>query len=329
VKKHVSLFLMVMIGVVSPAFAGNGPVRIFILAGQSNMEGKGSISHLDELVSAAETAETYKHLKQGGAWVERDDVRIKFFAKSGKLTVGYGVPSKRFGPELQFGHVVGDAYDEPILIIKHAKGGSALATSWHPPTSSKTSGQKIGKFYKSMIHDVNTTTANLKRYVPDYDGSGFIILGLIWFQGFNDVIKGDRLSAYEVNLVNFIKDVRTDLGVPDLPVVVGEFGTGGVKPKYPKHLVMRKAQKGAVQKSQPAQYVETARLLYTGDDGKKADGGYHYLGRADNFFNFGDAFGKSAVEMAKRIKGANHEKQLKEAYEKAKPHLAEALGVSP
>ncbi len=113
------------------------PVRVFILAGQSNMEGKGSIEHLEKLLADTATAETYKHLRDGHGWARRDDVYIKYNDDrgQGKLSVGYATPKNRFGPELQFGHVVGDALKEPVLIIKCAWGGRALAVRFRPPSS--------------------------------------------------------------------------------------------------------------------------------------------------------------------------------------------------
>jgi len=74
--------------------AGKSPVKVFILAGQSNMQGKGSIEHLQELV--AENPTEYGHLKKNGRWVKRDDVWIKYGDKKGRLTVGYGSPENTY-----------------------------------------------------------------------------------------------------------------------------------------------------------------------------------------------------------------------------------------
>ena len=75
--------------------AAAAPVRVFILVGQSNMEGKGSLKHLEELIADKATAKTYGHLKTGGDWTKRDDVFIKYNDDrgQGKLSVGYGTPA--------------------------------------------------------------------------------------------------------------------------------------------------------------------------------------------------------------------------------------------
>ena len=92
------------------------PVKVFILAGQSNMEGQGFIKadpkrnggkgSLEYLVKDPATADKFKHLLgKDGKWVVRDDVWIHYLDRKGKLTVGYGAKEDRIGPELGFGHV--------------------------------------------------------------------------------------------------------------------------------------------------------------------------------------------------------------------------------
>src|SRR5690606_9682751 len=117
-----------------PLTAADEPVTVFILAGQSNMEGHGFVSadpkrnagkgSLEYLVKDAATADRFKHLAgKNGAWAVRDDVWVHYLDRKGRLTVGFGAGEGRIGPELGFGHVVGDAYDRPVLLIKLAWGG--------------------------------------------------------------------------------------------------------------------------------------------------------------------------------------------------------------
>src|SRR5947207_4805662 len=119
-----------------PARAGEPqkPVKVFILAGQSNMEGKAKVSLLEYQAEQPATRDLFKHWRKDGTWVERDDVWIKFLDRKGKLTVGYGSP-KCIGPELEFGTVVGDRYDEQVLLIKTAWGGRSLFRDFRPPSA--------------------------------------------------------------------------------------------------------------------------------------------------------------------------------------------------
>ena len=98
---------------------------------------KAQSSTWEQLLADPNTADRFQHLRDAGDWVKRDDVFIKYNDDRGHgpLSVGFGTPTNRFGPELQFGHAVGDAIDDPVLIIKCAWGGRALAVRFRPPSS--------------------------------------------------------------------------------------------------------------------------------------------------------------------------------------------------
>jgi dipeptidyl-peptidase-4 len=291
------------------------PVQVFILAGQSNMQGKGSIEHLEQLVT--EEPAQYGHLKENGHWRKLENVWIKYWDKAGNLTVGYGTPENRIGPELGFGHTMSEALDDPILIIKVAWGGKSLALDFRPPSSGPPTfplneklqeridnGEyQIGERFRDMIREVKTTLANLPDLFPDCGDGGYEIAGLVWFQGFNDVINDDFRAEYGENLVNFIRDVRRELGTPRLPVVIGELGMGGVKvdPRYAhKHNAMRKAQEAPSRMSEFGATVGYARTSpFVMEEGEAYDGGYHYRGRADTFYKIGVSFGQAMLELLK------------------------------
>ena len=296
------------------------PAKVFILAGQSNMQGKGAIEHLRDLVG--EEPDTYGHLMEDGQWVEREDVWIKYWDRKGKLTVGYGSPDNRIGPELGFGHVVGEAFDAPVLIIKVAWGGQSLALDFRPPSSGEPefplnekvrkrieSGEyQVGMRFQEMIEEVQTTLAYLEDLFPDYD-DGYELAGFVWFQGFNDVINDDYRAEYERNLIHLIRDVRKELDAPGLPIVVGELGMAGVEvnPRYAhKHYAVREAQEAPSKMPEFAgtvAYVPTSPLVV--DDGQAYDGGYHYRGRADTFYAIGVRFGQAMLELLEPTKTAS------------------------
>ena len=136
-----------------------GKLRVFILAGQSNMEGRGFPEPLAWQVSQPKYRERWKGFIQNGdyqafldklaatrdpdhprksptyLWSEREDVWIDYLGKHGNLTVGYGAPQQGFGPEFNFGQVLGDHYEDQVLIIKTSWGGRALARGFLPPSS--------------------------------------------------------------------------------------------------------------------------------------------------------------------------------------------------
>lgn len=317
-------FLMAATVALAPSFAfleataaqpGKSPVKVFLLVGQSNMQGKGKIDHLDQLVT--EKADEYGHLKTDGRWVERDDVWIKYWDRKGKLTVGYGSPQDRIGPELGFGHVLGEAMENQVLIIKVAWGGQSLALDFRPPSSGKPdfelpetlqkrikSGEwQVGIRYKQMVEEVNATLKDLKVHFPDYDGHGYEMAGLVWFQGFNDVINDTFRAEYGKNMIHFVRDVRKSFKSPGLPIVIGELGMDGLKvnPRYAhKHYAIRGAQEAPSKMPEFKGTVGFARTApYVVKEGEGFDGGYHYRGRADTFYRIGVGFGEEMKKLMK------------------------------
>jgi Carbohydrate esterase, sialic acid-specific acetylesterase len=83
---------------------------------------------------------------------------------------------------------------------------------------------------------------DIKRVVPDYDEKeGYELAGFAWFQGWNDMVDGgtypnrDRpggYDAYSSAMAHFIRDVRKDLGAPELPFIIGVLGVGGPTAEY-------------------------------------------------------------------------------------------------
>lgn len=101
-----------MTRLLAPSFTeaqDKSPVNVFILAGQSNMQGHGRISlGKDGDLDYAATREQFSYLKKDANWVERNDVW--YYHKNGKgevtksnLKPGLGSNSTSVGPELVFG----------------------------------------------------------------------------------------------------------------------------------------------------------------------------------------------------------------------------------
>ncbi|MBM4042101.1 MAG: sialate O-acetylesterase [Planctomycetes bacterium] len=126
--------LAVLLAAAGTSPAAEGTVKVFLLAGQSNMEGKAPNKLFDYQAEAPETKDLFKHLRKDGKWLVRDDVFIKFLDRHGPLTVGFGSPN-RTGAELEFGTMMGEHFDEPVLLIKAAWGGHSLYKPFRPPSA--------------------------------------------------------------------------------------------------------------------------------------------------------------------------------------------------
>ncbi len=253
--KRLLVFILLLTVALVPERASAGKVKVFILAGQSNMEGKAKVSLLEHQIKQPKTRELFAHLQKDGKWIMRDDVWIKFLNRKGNLTIGYGSP-ERIGPELEFGNVVGNHFDEPVLLIKTAWGGKSLYQDFRPPSAGKPADAVVGSllknalrkkpkttradiegafgnYYRLMLKEISGTLENLKTLFPQYDGKGYELAGFVWFQGWNDMVNADYTAAYAENMAHFIRDVRRDLQSPNLPFVIGQLGVDGTKPAKP------------------------------------------------------------------------------------------------
>jgi len=226
-----------------PLRAGE-PVKVFILAGQSNMEGagrvegdpnrnegKGSLSYL------AEHDPKYAHLKtKSGSWVARDDVSIWYLGRKGPLAPGFGSNGGTIGPELGFGQVMGDAFE---------------------------------------------------------------IAGFGWHQGWNDGCEAAATNEYEVNLGNFIRDVRKELGVEKLPFVIADSGFGGKSQNNGRRLAIRAAQAAPAKSKEfkgSVLCVETENFFRPAEE-SPSNQGYHWNGNAETYYLIGAGMGEAMKEL--------------------------------
>ena len=361
-----------------PLGFAKAPIQVFILAGQSNMEGKGGIDPLlNHQILASDTKDFFAHLHRDGEYIERDDIWIDYLGRRGNLTVGYGSPGK-IGPELEFGNTVGDEFTEQVLLIKTAWGGKSIGRDFRPPSSGIPSNEKIdefvmsmakrdhnnrvkqkwnqlkkedpkasrkeaeaqveksidqiwkensdqyrkevieshGYYYRLMIREVQDCLSTLKARFPSYQGQGYEISGFVWFQGWNDMYNGFE-EEYANNMENFIKDVREDLGKPNLPFVIGIMGQNGFKQAAGNMAVVKAAQASMNEVNEFKRNVIAIPTDVYWD--KKADEAfptwrdnfeewkkigsdrpYHYLGSTIFFSRVGRGFGETMLKLIKK-----------------------------
>jgi hypothetical protein len=294
------------------------PVKVFILAGQSNMEGQAVADldgkdynegrgTLDALMRDPVKGSMFKHLKGAdGKWAVRDDVWVRYRREEGPLLAGplalgfsvYG-DQHHFGPELQFGHVMGDALTNQVLLIKTAWGGKSLNKDFRPPSS----GGEVGPYYTRMLAQIREALASLKTDFPGYDGRGCELAGFVWWHGWNDFCDAQAVPAYEKNLVNLIDDVRRELKTPGLPFVIGEL-TGpwgaGCKDLPAEALTVRKAQESVAARPEfkgSVLFVETRDFVRKPEDSPNPGHGHHEFGNAETYFLVGDALAKGMLRL--------------------------------
>ena len=293
----------------------SGKVKVFILAGQSNMEGHAVVDltgkdynegkgTLATLLSDPQKAPIFQHLRQkSGTWTVRNDVFVRYQRQGepllkGPLGFGFSVygDQHHFGPELQFGHIVGDKFKEPVLLIKTAWGGKSLYKDFRPPSS----GGEVGPFYKLMLSDVRQALQNMNSEFPNLTGLKPELAGLVWYQGWNDgVDPKTAVPQYEKNLINLINDVRKELASPQMPVIVGELTGPWVKAEGGWD-ALRKAQQAATLHPEfkgNVRFVETHDFVREAEQSPNPTHGHHEFGNAETIFLVGDALGKGMIDL--------------------------------
>jgi len=318
----VLLFLPMWVQAEDGSHPANGKLKVFILAGQSNMVGFGQLTGSPGTMETyvKSNPEAYGHLvDEGGEPVVRDDVWIVNISHEGKekmgwLTTGYGASEGHIGPEYGFGFVVGDYYEDPVLIIKSAWGGRSLSHNFLSPSSAEyPKPQKDGDAgfqYAEVVRHVREITGNLKKYFPDYKGNGYEIVGFGWHQGWNDRINAQAVEAYESNMANFIKDIRKDLGVEKLPFVIANTGMGGwdIPPQASYKTRVEKLMDDQLALADPEKHPEFAgtvagvetRDFQRSQEESPSRQGYHWMRNWETFYLIGKSMGDAMVELVRR-----------------------------
>ena len=197
------------------------PINVFVLAGQSNMEGNTQFDdgdgkhYLQDALDEMNIDESVDNLKQGIPEVqtsyfvgpafnqnevhgsnEEDIIAGKFLPT--KLGMGAGSNHDQFGPEVGAAYVLKDeaSEDEPIYFVKAAFGGSSITSNWNINSESGLYQNRLVKFLNNNLQTIEQQT-----------GKKPVVKGLLWHQGENDANSG---STYKSNLSALVSKFRTD-----------------------------------------------------------------------------------------------------------------------
>lgn len=171
----------------------NEPVfRIYLLIGQSNMAGRGTVADEDREVDPRVWA-----LDEAAQWVPaREPLHFDKPAIAG------------VGPGLAFGKAVATRYpDDQVGLVPCAVGGSPIR-SWSPG----------GYWEQTASHPYDDTIARARQALERG-----VLSGILWHQGESDSNEQDA-GLYLDRLVDLIRRLRADLGAPDVPFVAATIG---------------------------------------------------------------------------------------------------------
>ena len=200
------------------------PLKIYLLVGQSNMQGHAAERTLEHLGMDPKTAPLLKAIRnadgtakvQKNVWISSIEPSLESGEKHGRLTVGYGAGGRgpKIGPELTFGITMQQHVAEPILLIKTSWGGKSLNSDFRPPSAGpyefnqqqlenfkkrgkdvaearKEKTERTGVYYRLMLEHIHKVLVDIRRVYPDYDAkAGYELAGFVWFQGWNDMVDG-------------------------------------------------------------------------------------------------------------------------------------------
>lgn len=307
------------------------PVKVFILMGQSNMFGMGDVSPEDKqgtLEYLTKKEKRYPHLlDDAGQWTTRQDVRyVQVMHNRGKMQLlkndWLSLQGKAIGPELQFGHIMGQFLDEPVLVLKSCIGNRGLGWDLLPPGSERfivdgktyagykdtpdswIEGQpkKQVDWYAGKQYDDDVANAKkiLEQIGDYYPGTAkYEVAGFVWWQGHKDQ-NAVHASRYEQNLVNLIKSLRKDFDSPNAKFVLA---TGCGNPGRESFgLQIAEAQLAMNDAKKYPAFVGNVRCVDTRDFWREVEvspknQGYHYNRNAETYMEVGNSLGWAMVEL--------------------------------
>ncbi len=216
--RRAALPLAVLAAPLAPAIASPGaePVRIFVVAGQSNAVGAGAaasqlptellapqrdVRFWFEIGPADGVHDLAMRVSSGGKFVP-----LAHQTDASARTFGGAIDG--FGPELRLGRALADSQGDDVAIVKFAFNGSSLASDWNSDIP--------GSLYGQMIRRVRLARTSL-----ELAGHPTSIGGVLWMQGESDAASSDDAWLYAERLTKLITRARADLGHPTLPFVIG------------------------------------------------------------------------------------------------------------
>jgi hypothetical protein len=247
----------------APTSAVQDEAMVFLLAGQSNMVGRGR---------GADLPAEYKMQPKNVLFYL--DGALRGLAPAGgseeKANAAY------FGPEISFGHEMARAFpDRTIILVKRAVVGTAISSGWDP--------EKKGGLRDRLLADYQAAVKGRKSRP----------VAVLWSQGGADAKREEDAKAYVAGLKSLIERIRKDLEAPKLPFLFSGSRpedpiTEGMAKRFPYLKTVRAAYVEIDRTVPGARMVSTVGLTYNSD-------GIHV--DAPGQIEFGKRFARVYLEM--------------------------------
>lgn len=200
--------------------------KVYLFAGQSNMDGRAN----GEILSEKDLARLEKVANRIQFYFNHHPVTNLQLTKATKFIKEKFTFSQIFGPELFFGIELAEKYpNDEFIFIKRSVGGTSLYGSWNPnwtvEKAAECKEENKPKLYFEFIDYVKKTLSNLEP-------NSYEIKGMLWVQGEADSnIKNygkNPSETYAENLKNLIAGVRKEMDIMKMPFALFQVGKGKV-----------------------------------------------------------------------------------------------------
>jgi len=313
-------------------------VKVFIIMGQSNTLEMGKVKGDKEgsLEYATKTENLYPFMvDDAGNWTVRKDVRNVHVMGSGgpgktgvKRNDWLTVSGGKIGIETGIGHHLGEALDEPVLILKSSIGNRSLGWDLLPPgspsyeftdpksgitlvyagygespdkwekgTEPEPIGWKAGVQYDGDIARAKDVLKDLATYYPD--ATGYEVAGFLWWQGDKDRYNEGHASMYERNLKNLIASLRKDFDAPEAKFVCATLGQTSKEEAKGNEKLILDAMFAISDAAKHPDLKGDVATVYTNPFSMGSSSNAHYGGNAKTYMNVGLLMGEAMAELVK------------------------------
>ncbi len=275
------LALLPLLAVTASASASADPTApappsldVWVLAGQSNMQGAGVLRGKDRVDTRV------KVFGMDNRWdVAREPIHRIFEAEAEAyyetlLLIWQGLTREQYeqirresktvkpwgdvGPGAPFGRHLAKALNKPVGLIPCALGATSLANwDW----------RKKDEGTRSLY---GATLDRIRK-------AGGTLRGVLWYQGEGDAGDAAQAATYGERFAEWVDAIRRDTGIPDLPVIavqIGRFCSEQPEPLHRGWEVMRDTQR-TMTTLRPNLWVVSAAdlelddLIHVGYDGQQ------------------------------------------------------------
>ena len=229
-----------------PVLPRKADFHLYLLVGQSNMAGRGTLEEQDRTPHSRVLM-----LNKEGQWVKAVD------------PLHFDKPAAGVGLGKTFGQILADANSEVTIgLIPCAVGGSPI-DAWRP-----------GEFYApTNSHPWDDAMHRAKIALQAGE-----LKGILWHQGESDAKPG-LAESYADKLDDLIARLRQQLDVPNVPFVAGQMGRFEDQPWDDARKLVDSAQRELPQRVEQTAFVSAEGLKHKGDKVHFDAASYRELGK--------------------------------------------------